>query len=80
MRLELIKSARTRIRLPVAAFTALCGVATAVGALLTWVSARGARPAMGMVHTSFRGMLVYSFANGCHSGNRPASWCSCWAR
>jgi hypothetical protein len=64
MRLELIKSVRTRIRLPVAAFTALCGVATAVGGLLTWVSARGARPAMGMAHTSLREMLVYSFANG----------------
>lgn len=64
MRLELVKSARTRIRLPVAAFTALCGAATAVGGLLTWLSARGARPTMGMDHTSFAGMLVYSFANG----------------
>jgi hypothetical protein len=64
MRLELVKSARTRIRLPVATFAALCGVATAVGGLLTWVSARGARPTMGMDHTSFSEMLVYSFANG----------------
>ncbi len=63
MRLKLVKSARTRIRLPVAAFTALCGVATAVGSLLTWVSARGVRPRMGMNHTSFSQMLVYSFAN-----------------
>src|SRR5712691_2607492 len=47
MRLELVKSTRTRIRLPVATFTALCGVATAAGSLLTWVSARGARPRMG---------------------------------
>jgi len=64
MRPELVKSARTRIRLPVATFTAFCGVATAVGSLLTWVSARGVRPRMGMDHTSFSGMLVYSFANG----------------
>ena len=61
---ELVKSARTRIRLPVATFTAVCGVAAAVGSLLTWVSARDARPRMGMDHTSFSGMLVYSFANG----------------
>lgn len=59
-----INNARTRIRLPVAAFTALCGVATAVGGLLTWVSARGPRPRLGMDHTSFSKMLVYSFANG----------------
>jgi hypothetical protein len=64
MRPELVNSSRTRIRLPVAAFTALCGVAVAVGSLLTWISARGARPRMGMDHTSFSGMLVYSFVNG----------------
>jgi hypothetical protein len=63
MRPELVKSGRTRIRPPVATFTAFCGVATAVGSLLTWVSARGARPRMGMDHTSFSGMLVYSFTN-----------------
>jgi hypothetical protein len=63
MRPELVKSGRTRIRLPVAMFTALCGVAAAVGSLLTWVSARGARPRMGMDHTSLSGMLVYSFVN-----------------
>lgn len=60
MRLELLNSARSRIRLPVATFTALCGVATAVGGLGTWVSAHGARPAMGMDHTSLSQMLVYS--------------------
>jgi hypothetical protein len=64
MQAELVNSARTRIRLPVATFTALCGVATAVGSLLTWISARGARPRMGMDHTSFSQILVYSFANG----------------
>ncbi len=63
MTLELFSSARTRIRPRVAAFTALCGAATAIGSLLTWVSAHGARPAMGMGHTSLARMLVYSFAD-----------------
>jgi hypothetical protein len=63
MRPEPVKSAQTRIRLPVASFAALCGVATALGSLLMWISARGARPRMGMDHTSFSQMLVYSFAN-----------------
>jgi hypothetical protein len=63
MRLELLKSGRTRIRPPVAAVTALCGAVTAAGSLLTWVSARGARPRMAIDHTSLRQMLVYSFAD-----------------
>jgi hypothetical protein len=63
MTLELFSSARTRVRPQVAAFTALCGTATAIGSLLTWVSARGARPAMGMGHTLLARMLVYSFAD-----------------
>ncbi len=62
--MRLLKNPRTRIRLPVATFTTLCGVATAIGGLLTWVSARGPRPRLGMDHTSFSKMLVYSFANG----------------
>jgi hypothetical protein len=60
---ELFKSSRTRIRPQVAAFTALCGVTIVIGSLLTWVNAHGARPAMGMGHTSLRQMLVYSFAD-----------------
>lgn len=64
MTLELLGSARTRIRPQVAAFTAACGAATAAGSLLTWVSAHGARPAMGMLHTSLARMLVYTFAAG----------------
>jgi hypothetical protein len=48
----------------VATLTAVGGAAAAVGALLTWVSARGARPGMGMSHTSLSRMLVWSFANG----------------
>jgi hypothetical protein len=53
-----------QVRLPVAAFTALCGVATALGGLLSWIGATGPRPSMGMDHTSFRRMLVYEFDNG----------------
>ena len=66
MTLELFSGAQTRIRPQVAAFTALCGAAVAAGSLLTWVSARGPRPAMGMAHTSLARMLVYSFA---HTGS-----------
>lgn len=62
--MRVIKNARTRIRLPVAAFTTLRGEATAIGGLLTWVSARGPRPRLGIDHTSFSKLLVYSFANG----------------
>ncbi|HZC41775.1 MAG TPA: hypothetical protein VE343_13950 [Streptosporangiaceae bacterium] len=62
MTLELLPNARTRIRPPVAAFTAACGAATAIGSLLTWVSAHGARPGMGMAHTSLAQMLVYTYA------------------
>lgn len=54
---------RTRIRPQVAAFTAVCGAACAGGSVLPWISARGARPAMGMNHTSLARMLTYSFAN-----------------
>jgi hypothetical protein len=62
MTLNPFKSGRTRIRPQVAAFTALCGAAIVIGSQLTWLSARGARPALGMDHTSFGQMLVYSFA------------------
>jgi hypothetical protein len=60
---ERVKGGRGRMRPQVAAFTALCGVAIVIGSLLTWLSAHGARPAMGMGHTSLRQMLVYSFAD-----------------
>lgn len=63
MTLDRFKSARTRIRPQVAAFTAVCGAAIVIGSLLTWVSAHGARPALGMGHTSLSQMLVYSFAH-----------------
>jgi hypothetical protein len=60
---EPFSSARARIRPQAAALTALCGAATAIGSVLTWISARGPRPAMGMGHTSLSQMLVYSFAD-----------------
>ncbi len=63
MRPGFSRSARTRIRLPVATFTAVCGAAIVIGSLLTWVNARGPRPAMGMKHASLSQMLVYSFAD-----------------
>jgi hypothetical protein len=63
MTLDPFKSGRTRIRPQVAAFTTVCGAAIMIGSLLTWLSAHGARPALGMDHTSLRQMLVYSFAH-----------------
>jgi hypothetical protein len=63
MQLEFARDVRTAIRSPVAMFTAACGAATAVGSFLTWLSARGARPSIGMRHTSLAQMLVYTFAN-----------------
>lgn len=56
-------SSQTKIRPAVAAFAAACGVGTAAGGLLTWVTASGPRPVMGMDHTSLPKMLVYSFAH-----------------
>lgn len=65
MRLGLSGSTRTSVRLPVAVFTAVCGAATAAGSLLTWLSARGARPGMGVRHTSLARMLALAAAGGC---------------
>jgi hypothetical protein len=53
---------RNRARLPTAVCAGACGVATATGGLLTWVSATGPRPTMGLAHTSFSKMLVYTLA------------------
>jgi hypothetical protein len=63
MTLNPFKTGRTPIRPQVAAYTALCGAAIVTGSLLTWLSAHGARPAMGIDHTSFGHMLVYSFTD-----------------
>jgi hypothetical protein len=49
-----------QVRPGVAVFAAACGVIIAVGALLPWLGADGARPAMGMRHTSLSQMLVYT--------------------
>ncbi|MGH3301570.1 MAG: hypothetical protein ACRDOK_07785 [Streptosporangiaceae bacterium] len=56
-------SSQTKVRPGVAAFAATCSVGTAAGGLLTWVTASGPRPMMGMDHTSLPNMLVYSFAH-----------------
>ena len=53
---------RPRTRVPTAVWASVCGGATASGGLMTWVSASGARPTMGMEHTSFSKMLVYTVA------------------
>lgn len=55
--------ARTQIRPQVAAFTTVCGAATAGGSVLAWVSPHGARPALGMNQTSLSRMLTYSFVD-----------------
>lgn len=52
------------IRVPIAAFAVLCGIVTTVGGSLTWISASGSRPSLGISHTSLSKMLVYTFANG----------------
>jgi hypothetical protein len=61
MDLQLARSSRTRTRLAVATITSLGGVMVMAGALQTWLSARGPRPATGMTHTSLSRMLVYSY-------------------
>jgi hypothetical protein len=61
MDLQLTDSPRIRARLAVATITSLGGAAVMAGALLTWLSARGPRPAMGMIHTSLSRMLDYSY-------------------
>jgi hypothetical protein len=53
-----------RDRIPTAIFASLFGVATAIGGLLTWIGAHGARPTMGMDHTSLSKVLVYTLVIG----------------
>jgi len=43
----------------------LCGIAIAAGAFLSWVNARGARPAAGITHTSITGLFHWNYQ---HSG------------
>jgi hypothetical protein len=61
--MPLSNSNQAKVRPEVAALAAACGAATAAGGLLTWVTASGPRPTMGMDHTSLPKMLVYSFAH-----------------
>jgi len=44
----------------VGVFISLCGIAIAVGAVLGWVRARGARPASGINHAALSGLLHWS--------------------
>jgi hypothetical protein len=43
-------------------FISLCGIAIAVGAVLSWVRARGARPASGINHAALSSLLHWSQA------------------
>ncbi len=54
---------RRRIRPGVAFLVALCGIAIAAGALVTWVAPSGARPGSGLTHTSVKGLFLWSFRN-----------------
>lgn len=61
MDLHLASSSRTGTRLTAATITSLGGVLVMAGALLTWLSARGPRPATGMTHTSLSRMLDFTY-------------------
>jgi hypothetical protein len=52
---------RTGRRTAVAALVALCGIAIAVGAFPTWVSAREHRPRSGIQHTAIAGVLHWHY-------------------
>ncbi len=52
---------RTGRRTAVAALIALCGIAISVGAIRTWVSARGPRPSSGIRHTAIAGILHWHY-------------------
>jgi hypothetical protein len=53
---------RQRYRTRVGIVISLCGIAIAVGAVLGWVRARGARPAAGINHAALSGLLHWSQA------------------
>src|SRR5258708_14031147 len=52
---------RTERRIAGAVLIALGGIAIAVGALQTWVSARGHRPSSGIRHTAIAGVLHWHY-------------------
>jgi hypothetical protein len=58
----LATSSRTKVWLPAATFSALCGLAVMAGPALRWLSADRPRPEMGIAHTALSRMLDYSFA------------------
>lgn len=52
---------RTQRRVGASILVLLCGLAIVAGAFLTWVDARGARPASGIAHTSITGLFHWSY-------------------
>jgi hypothetical protein len=54
----------TRGRLANVVVVSLCGVATGLGGILTWLKPRDGRPNMGMDRTSFTKMLDYTMRTG----------------
>jgi len=48
---------RRKRRAGISVLVVLCGIAIVVGAFLTWIDARGARPASGIRHTSITGLV-----------------------
>jgi len=52
---------RTGRRTAIAALVALCGIAISVGAIQTWVNARGHRPRLGIQHTAISGVLHWHY-------------------
>lgn len=54
---------RTRRRAAASVIVLLCGLAILAGAFLTWVDARGARPASGITHTSVTGLFHWNYQN-----------------
>jgi hypothetical protein len=52
---------QNRRRNGVALLVMLCGVAIGAGAFLTWIDARGSRPASGIKHTAITGLFHWSY-------------------
>jgi hypothetical protein len=52
---------RRRRRAGIAVIVGLCGIAIVAGAKLSWVAARGARPASGITDTSIAGLLRWTY-------------------
>ena|SRR5258708_10520262 len=53
-------------RAGIAVLVGLCGIAIVAGSRISWLSARGARPASGIAGTSLTGLLHWSY-QPCHS-------------